>query len=341
MNCERNVTLLHDVAFADSSTAYEAATTAAALIDLTDRAQIELSGKDRQSFLHNFCTNDIKKLQPGEGCEAFLSSIKGRILGHLLVLCEAERLLLDSVPGSDEFIIPHLDKYLITEEVTISNRSSELADLLITGPQAAELLQASFGVIAADLKMYSHQTVRHDAEDVLVLRVPFTVAPSFLVMAPVGVVAKVWQALRDAGATAAAGEVFGALRIEAGFPLFGIDLSDDLIAQEAGRTQQAISFAKGCYLGQEPIARLDSLGHANRMLRRLRLDAAPAPATGAAVLDESSREPIGTVSSAAVSAADGRPVALALLKTRLASPGARVIVKADETVEVAATVVGE
>ncbi len=335
------MSLLHEVAYADSTSAYAAATTGAALIDLSDRAQIELSGKDRQSFLHNFCTNDIKKLQPGEGCEAFLSSIKGRILGHLLVLCEADRLLLDSVPGSDGFIVPHLDKYLITEDVTISNRSSDLADLLITGPQAAELLQSRLGVVAADLPMYSHLEGQYDGEDALVIRVPFTVAPSFLVMAAAGSLAKVWQALSDAGAAPAAGEVFEALRIEAGFPLFGLDLSDDFIAQEAGRTQQAISFAKGCYLGQEPIARLDSLGHANRMLRRLRLDAAPAPAAGAAVLDESSREPVGTISSAAVSPADGRPVALALLKTRLAPPGSRVIVKPDDSTEIPASVLSE
>ena len=310
---------------------------AAALIDLTDRAQIELTGRDRQSFLHNFCTNDIKKLQPGDGCEAFLSSIKGRILGHLLVLCESERLLLDSVPGSDEFIIPHLDRYVITEDVTIRNRSPELADLLITGPQAADML-ARCGVDAAALEMYAHQTLPLAGAEVSIMRVPFTAAPAFLVIAPAGSVAAVWKSLIDAGATAAARDMFDALRIEAGFPLYGVDLSDDLIAQESGRTQQAISFTKGCYLGQEPIARLDSLGHANRMLRRLQLEAGPVPAVGAAVVDETSRESIGAISSAAAAPADGRPVALALLKTRHSAAGARVIVRLDDSTDIAATV---
>lgn len=334
------MTLISDVAYADSASAYEAATTGAALIDLSDRAQIELTGRDRQSFLHNFCTNDIKKLQPGEGCEAFLSSIKGRILGHLLVLCESERLLLDSVPGSEEFIVPHLDRYLITEDVTICNRSPEWADVLITGPQAADVLQARCGLDAAALPMYAHQTAQLDGVEVRIMRVPFTAAPAFLVIAPAGSIAAVWSSLLNAGATAAARDVFEALRIEAGFPLYGVDLSDDLIAQESGRTQQAISFAKGCYLGQEPIARLDSLGHANRMLRRLQLDAGPLPTAGAAVLDAASREPIGTISSAAAAPADNRPVALALLKTRNIGPGARVVVRVDESTDVAATVVG-
>lgn len=334
------MTLISDVAYADAASAYGAATTGAALIDLTDRAQIELTGRDRQSFLHNFCTNDIKKLQPGEGCEAFLSSIKGRILGHLLVLCESERLLLDSVPGSDEFIVPHLDRYVITEDVTIRNRSPELADLLITGPQAADRLQACCGLDAAALPMYAHQTLPLAGADVSIVRVPFTAAPAFLVIAPAGSVAAVWKSLIDAGATAAARDVFDALRIEAGFPLYGVDLSDDLIAQESGRTQQAISFTKGCYLGQEPIARLDSLGHANRMLRRLQLEAGPVPAVGAAVVDETSREPIGAVFSAAASPADGRPVALALLKTRHSGPGARVAVQIDDATDTPATVVG-
>lgn len=335
------MTLISDMAYADSATAYEAATTAAALIDLTDRAQIELTGRDRQSFLHNFCTNDIKKLQPGQGCEAFLSSIKGRILGHLLVLCETERLLLDSVPGSDEFIIPHLDRYQITEDVTIRNRSTELADLLITGPQAVGMLQARCGLDAAALKMYAHQTLSLAGAEVSIVRVPFTVAPAFLIIAPAGSIAAVWSSLLDEGATAAARDVFDALRIEAGFPLYGVDLSDDLIAQESGRTQQAISFTKGCYLGQEPIARLDSLGHANRMLRRIQLDAGPVPAAGTAVLDETSRESIGTVFSAANSPTAGRPVALALLKTRHSAPGARVVVQADDSTDVTATVVGQ
>jgi folate-binding protein YgfZ len=315
-----------------------AATQSAAVLDLSDRAHVEIHGRDRQAFLHNFCTNDIKRLRPGDGCEAFIPSIKGRILGHVFVFCEEDRLLLDSVPGSDAFLMQHLDRYVITEDVTLQNRTADLGDLLVAGPQAGRIVSESLGVGVDDLPMYGHRSAAFDSEAVIVARVPITNDPGFLLIAPSATISSLSNALLARGAVSAGRELFDALRIEAGFPLYGVDLSEDMLAQEAGRTQQAISFTKGCYLGQEPIARLDSLGHANRMLRGLRLDSGAAPPAGASVLDESGQETIGIISSAAVSPDDGRPVALVLLKFKHGTPGTRVVVQCDESTKVPATV---
>ena len=130
-----------------------------------------------------------------------------------------------------------------------------------------------------------------------------------------------------AAVTPAGGAVFEALRIEAGFPLYGVDISEDNIAQEAGRTKQAISFTKGCYLGQEPIARLDAMGHVNRELRGMRLAEGPVPRGQTPVFDESGAQQVGTITSAAMSYADNKPVALAMLRAQATRPGTSVRVR--------------
>lgn len=321
-----------------SSLEYEAAGGAAAVFDLPDRAHVQLTGRDRQPFLHNFCTNDIKRLRSGEGCEAFIANIKGRILGHVLIFCQDDRLLLDSVSGSDSFLMQHLDRYLITEDVALQNRTSELSDLLVAGPAAGRIVSEAFGVDPTELPMNGHRSVPFETGTVTIARAPFTVQPGYLLIGPRSTTGPLGEALRSRGAVTAGRDVFEALRIEACFPLYGVDLSDDMLAQEAARTQQAISFTKGCYLGQEPIARLDSLGHANRMLRGLRLDSGDAPPVGANVYDESGQEAIGTISSAAVSPADGRALALALLRFKYGNPGTSVAVQVDESTKLPATV---
>jgi hypothetical protein len=133
------------------------------------------------------------------------------------------------------------------------------------------------------------------------------------------------------GIVPAGAAVFEALRIEAGFPRYGVDITDDNIAQEAGRTRQAISFTKGCYLGQEPIARLDAMGHVNRELRGVRLADGPVPLPMSAVFDEGGGQQVGTITSAALSYADNKPVALAMLKTHATRPGTNVQVRLGES----------
>jgi hypothetical protein len=320
------------------STAHHAASNSAVVFDLSDRAHVEIHGRDRQAFLHNFCTNDVKRLQPGDGCEAFIPNIKGRILGHVFVFSQEDYLLLDSVPGSDAFLMQHLDRYVITEDVTLKNRTSDLGDLLVVGRSAGRIVSELLGVGVDDLPMYGQGSASFESERVIVARVPMTHEPGFLLTVPGEAVPSSCNALTACGAALADRQLFDALRIESGFPLFGVDLSEDMLAQEAGRTQQAISFTKGCYLGQEPIARLDSLGHANRMLRGLRLDFGAPPVVGAIVLDESGQEQIGTISSSALSPADGHPVALALLRFKYGTPGTRVVVQSDESTKVPATV---
>ena len=133
---------------ADPAQLIEAAIHGAVVIDLPGRTHLELTGQDRASFLHNFCSNHIKGLAVGQGCEAFITSIKGRILGHVLVFADVDRLLVETVPGQGPALLAHLDKYIITEDVQLADRSGEWSQLSLSGARAEELLQAALSLTA-------------------------------------------------------------------------------------------------------------------------------------------------------------------------------------------------
>ncbi len=306
---------------------YRAAVPDAALFDLSDRTQSEITGRDRASFLHHFCTNDIKRLRAGEGCEAYLTNIKGRIVGHILVFAGESSLWLDSVPGSEGAIIAHLDRYLISEDAQLHARAAEYGEFYVAGPQAAAGLKAALGIDADGLPLYAHLSCDRKGRPVCVRRVPFTLPTGYLLSARRDALPALSTTLSDHGVEPGSAESFDALRIEAGWPVYGVDITEDNLAQEAGRTRQAISFTKGCYLGQEPIARLDALGHVNRELRGLRLAAGPIPPHGAPVLAGDPSQPIGAVTSAALSRSGSKPIALALIRNQYTQPGTPVVVQ--------------
>lgn len=304
-----------------------------AIFDVGDRIQIELTGRDRLKFLHNFCTNEIKKVQVGQGCEAFVTSIQGKAIGHIFVFAEAESLWIESVAGSALPLITHLDRYLITEDVRLTDRSTEFTEFLLVGPRSTAVLE-QLNVPVSQLPLNGH--VQHDAANLplrSVRRVDWFETPTWLLSVSRDNAESVWHRLAQAGANPAGPETFHALRIAAGFPLFGLDITEDQLVQEVGRTSRAISFTKGCYLGQEPIARIDSMGHVNRELCRLMIstNTGPLPQPGTTIFETHAADakPIGQITSSAWSlqahVAD-HPIALAYLRSRFLAAGSKVVV---------------
>lgn len=288
--------------------------------DLSDRTQIEITGADRAKFLHGFCTNDIKSLQPGQGCEAFLTNIKGRVLGHLFVFATPTSLWLDTVPGQETAIIAHLDRYVIREDVNLTGKSKERGELFVTGSHAAQLLMLDEG-----LAMYGNVTREAFGNPFDVRRVDMLNQPGFLISGGCECLQTMRQSLMAIGCINGTAEEFEARRIEAGFPVYGRDISEENLAQEVARTRQCISFTKGCYLGQEPIARLDAMGHTNRELRRITFASGCHPAEGAILLATDKDDEAGVVTSVApIPDARGMITALGYLKTRFNSEGAQV-----------------
>ena len=304
--------------YGDPAVEYDALMQGAGLVDFSHRTQVEMTGDDRASFLHNLCTNDIRKLAPGSGCEAFLTNIQGKILAHILVFAGADSLTLETMAGQGETLVAHLDRYLIREKVELHDRSQDWAELLLGGKEVGSLL-AKLGAALPEQRL-QHQSASIAGKPVQLRRVDMLATPCVLVVSGRSDIVEVWQALHSAGATPSGRQALEAGRIEAGFPWYGQDISDANLPQEVGRDLLAISFVKGCYLGQETVARLDALGHVNRTLVGLRFSGSPPPAGLEFLVDGKS---VGRVTSSAFSPRRQVAVGLGYVRSGHNQPGSK------------------
>ena len=298
---------------------YEALTRNAATVDLGVRTQIELTGDDRARFLHNLTTNEIRKLAPGAGCETFLTSVQGKTLAHGFVFVGEHSLVFDSVAGAAETIAKHLDHYLVSERVLIADRSDDWRELYVGGPRSETLLADLSGGAVPQARL-AHAPAKLGGAVVWLRRVELTGPAGFLVSTERANLPIVAEALATAGATSCPLAAFEAARIEWGFPLFGQDITDKSLPQEINRDALAISFVKGCYLGQETVARIDALGHVNRTLVGVRFVGPDVPPPGCPL--SAADALVGEVTSAAYSPRLAVPLALAFVRRGHNAPGA-------------------
>lgn len=296
---------------------YAALSEGVGLAELPNRTVLVATGRDRASFLHSFTTNDIRRLVPGSGCEAFVTSHQGKTIGHVLVFCEADRIVLDTSPGQASSLKAHFERFILTEEVEFADETEQWVDLLLAGPQAASLL-ADLGGTPPPADMLGHRHTTLEGRAVIVRHVPYAGPDSFFVTTALADREAVRGVLEGAGATACEMSAVEARRIEAGFPLFGQDISPDNLPQEVNRNAAAISFTKGCYLGQETVARIDALGHVNRLLMGLRFERQAQPRVGERLMVEGAEA--ATITSLAYSPRLGAPLALAYVRSRFARP---------------------
>ncbi|WP_425614418.1 folate-binding protein YgfZ [Anatilimnocola sp. NA78] len=304
---------------------YQTLQTSAAVIRLP-RTQVAITGEDRLTFLNAFCTGDLKRIQPGSGCEAFITNHQGKAAGHVLIFCEADRLLLDGAPGQAEKLIAHLDRFVISERVTFADLSATDDELLLAGPAAAAVLQKLN--ITPPTARLQHASAQLGNVRVSIRNVDFLSVPAFLLSAPTAEIGAVEQSLLAAGALPGSEAAFEIARVEAGYPIFGRDITDDNLPQEVQRNEQAISFTKGCYLGQETIARLDALGHVNRVLTGLKLPAGHGLAPGAVITAGDKK--LAQITSIAYSPRLQADLALAYVRTLHATPGKKLAIDGGE-----------
>ena len=287
---------------------YLAATGAVALLDRSERGKLALSGAESAAFLDSLLSNDIAAVPVGGGVDATLLTHRGRMLAEVRVLRSEEEFELDTERVSLQALFDSLTQYRIGYRAELNKRTLERGLLSLIGPGTEALLDSPLpgpdehDHVAAELAGRTVRLIRTDLGiDVLCARED---------------VAAVSTALADAGALAIDEATAEAVRIEHGRPRFGIEIDEGTMPQEAGIHERAVSYTKGCYVGQETVARLYWKGRPNRHLRGLRLSEPVAP--GAALL-LADRE-VGTVGSFAPSPRLG-PIALALLR-REAEPGA-------------------
>lgn len=310
----------------------------AAVADLSGRVLLEVTGSDRAAFLHNFTTADVKALQPGSGSEAFLANVKGRIVAFASVYCRSSALWLETRLESAERVVNHLERYIISEDVTIRDRSAEFGTLLLTPGQKSDWLGRPLGgneglLEAGDSEYQAHPILWHAAR--------YGAVQAYHVHVPIGGLGTVWDALVAEGATPSGWLAAEALRIRSGIPVTGVDVSDENLVQEAGRTRWAVSFGKGCYLGQEPIARLDAMGHTNRDLRVIEVTSGAPIECGSEVRAEGQAAAVGQVTSASAVPDDPAPVGLAMLRSQFSPPGQSVQVRRTDGSATTATVLSE
>jgi folate-binding protein YgfZ len=297
---------------------YDAAVTAAALFDTSAAGKLEVSGPDAPAFLSNLSTNDIKSLPLGGGCETYFLDHRAKALFqatayHVLLGGRHHAIWLDTTPGRGAALLQHLDRYLISEAVELADVSDRFAQFHLAGPRAKAVLDAAVGEPVPDLAEFLHMERTIGGQACGVRRRDPLGVPGYDIVCPAETGAAVRDALVAAGATPAGPDAYETLRVEAGTPVYGPDIDAGRFVMEVGRAERAVSYAKGCFIGQEPIVMArDRAGHVNRAFLGLKvLDGDPLP-HGAKLLRDG--QEVGLVTSSVASPRLGAPVALGYLR---------------------------
>jgi folate-binding protein YgfZ len=284
------------------------------LLDRSERGKLMVSGSDAAEYLQGQLTNDVEALAPGEGQYAALLDRKGHMQADMRVLrTSPEEIWVDTEPEALEAARRHLETYKIGREVAIADLGSERAILSLLGPRSVE--------IAGGAALPEHACEQVGVGGIDCLAVGTAVGIDLI--AKTADAAGLREVLSAAGAVAIGDEAAEILRIEAGTPRFGAEMSTATMPAEAGIVERAVSFTKGCYIGQEPVARLHYKGRPNRRLRGLELSA---PAASGTALTLDGKE-VGHIGSSCLSPARG-PIALAIVR-REAEPGSELVVGED------------
>jgi folate-binding protein YgfZ len=287
--------------------AYRSLTEACGLVDRSERGKLALVGPAAKEFLGGQVTNDVEGLTPGTGCYAAFLTNKGKMLGDLRVLDLGAELFLDTERATLQGLFNLIRRGLIGWDAVLEKRTVERGLLSLIGPAAWEV--AGVEPLAEE---HANRAVSVAGIDAVAVATDVGVD----LICDAADTDRLAAALRDAGAAAVDDAAAEIVRVEHGRPRYGVDLDDTVIPQEAGLNERAVSFTKGCYVGQETVARLHWRGKPNRHLRGLRLSEPVEPGTELRLGDRA----VGVVGSSVVSPRLG-PIALALVR-REAEPGA-------------------
>ncbi len=306
---------------------YRAAREAAAVIDLPERAVLAVSGPLRQKFLHNLLSNDVQGRSAGQGALAAIMDARGHLQSFLRVLVGTDTIWLE-VPADR---VPALERTLAHYRVAAPVRFQATADAVfaLVGPAGRDVALRS-GAEAPPSAPEAHARAHVAGHDVRIVSASDLPAAALVFHVPEGGAAAVRAALVEQGARALSREAFDALRIEQGRPWYGVDVTEENLLHETGLVREYHSASKGCYVGQEVIARLEARGgNVNKLLRGLRLSA---PVSAGTAIRAEDRD-VGRVTTAAVSPRLG-PIAMGYVHRSRFEPGARVMVgEAEATVE--------
>lgn len=311
--------------YGDVAAEYHALRTGAAIADRSARGRVRVEGAGRTDLITGLVTNDVRVLVTGHGQYAVMLNPKGKIVADVRIFAFRDHLLIDTPPRASAGLLATLRKYINPRLAPFEDVSAAVRDIGLFGKDARRLVAQVTGLdpeLLGEMPPYAHREAEVDGTRLDVVRVPDLELEGYDLLVPASAFEDVWQRFTAAGASPIGLLAWEIARIEAGRPEWGIDMNDTTIPQEANLDAlHAISYTKGCYVGQEVVARVHFRGHVNRHLRGLLCGKAEPPATGAILLDDTGKQ-VGEVRSSALSPRLGA-VALAMVR-REAEPGATV-----------------
>jgi tRNA-modifying protein YgfZ len=274
---------------------------------------VRFQGADRCKVFNNLCTQDLRQLADGQALETFVTDVKGRTFGHGIALAIGGDAFFVTVPEQGSKIVPHFDRYIIREDAVLSDLSDAFRFWLFSDRSSAA---RAFAIAMESIPNASGAcTIEQDGQTIILFSAPWVGPESVLALAP--------SAMSDLTLRDRLGsdwvqsdlnirDAWELLRIKAFWPWYGVDLDDCHLPQEIDRDKSAISFNKGCYLGQETIARLDMLGKIQKKLVRIAVDSMECPTRSAPIFADD--KGVGSVCSAAFSHETTSCMAMAFVK---------------------------
>ncbi len=298
------------VSFGNDDAAIQAAHQGVALVDLSHWGRLKISGDDRLRYLHNQSTNDIQRLKPGQGCDTVFVTSTGRTIDLATAYVMQDSVLVLVSPNRRQQLMEWLDRYIFPmDRVELKDATSECATFSLIGPESDTLLEKLSDEMPVDEAYASHELLMLDALKVRVAVGNGLALPGYTLIVPAGNAAKLWEILTEAGAIPMGDRVWEQLRIQQGRPTPDRELTEDYNPLEAG-LWKTISFEKGCYIGQETIARLNTYKGVKQQLWGVRLQAPVEPGTVVMVGEEK----VGKLTS--FTETDQGPFGLAYIRTK-------------------------
>lgn len=293
----------------------------AGLIDLSERGRIRVRGSEATMFLNGLITNDMKTLAEGRWMPAAFPTVQGRLIGAVRVARGSKDFLIDGDAASHEAVLKTISRFTLAGDFHVSDITNETAMLSVQGKRALEVMEKEFAV--SELPRNGVAETEWQGTPVTIIHATQTAEDGFDVVIEAAQASQLREALREAGAQPVSAETFETLRIEAGIPRYGRDMDETNVVIETN-LDDAVSYTKGCYVGQEIIVRIKHRGHVAKKLVGLEFDTDRPVETGATI--KTDNQEIGRVTSVSFSPTLGKTIALGYVRYEHIAPETNVVV---------------
>jgi aminomethyltransferase len=311
---------------------YRVLRSGAGVVARADRARLRITGSARGKFLQGILTNDVNALSPGRGLYAAVLTGKGKMQADLTVYALSDWWWVDAEPEIADKLPSLLARYTIGTDANVVNLAATHSLFSLHGPNAPRVLATAFQGLSLPAGNLAVSESNRTGHRLIVAEAGYPGMPGFKVLTQTEAIEAARGAVLAAGATPVDPAALEIVRIESGIPRFGVDMTEENFPPESRIEDRAISYTKGCYMGQETIARIKTYGHVNRLLVGLHVDAnGPVPA-GTRIVSTDEHKDVGYVTSSIVSPALGRVIALGYVHRSLEAPGTQIMIGSETRV---------